>query len=121
MKKTRLIILYIFIINLLITPSILSGEEIFNYDSKNKRDPFIPLVTKSGVYTPSLAMNIESVADIFLEGTMVDPQGRSLAIVNGQVIKVGDQIGVFKVIRIEAARMIISDNNREYIINLSSK
>lgn len=100
---------------------ILASEETFTYNSRNKRDPLIPLVSESGVYAPGLEMSVESVADISLEGTMLDKSGNSLAIINGQILKTGGQIGVFKIIKIEAARIIISSGEREYIINLISE
>ncbi len=121
MKKTVVILLSIIIINLFVAQFILSAETVFNYNSKNRRDPFVPLVSETGVYAPGMEMNIESVADIVLEGTMVDPNGNSLAIINGQILKTGEQVGGFKIIKIEAARVIVSANDREYIINLSSE
>lgn len=121
MKKTVIILLNVVIINLLISQFMLSAETVFNYNSKNRRDPFVPLVSETGVYAPGMEMNIESVADIVLEGTMLDPSGNSLAIINGQIVKTGEQIGAFKVIKVEAARVTVSANDREYIINLSSE
>ena len=120
-KKNKLIILFVLIWALTAVAAYASEEQAFIYNSKNKRDPFIPLVTQSGVYAPGLEMAVESVADISLEGTMIDPQGGSLAIINGQILRLGDQIGIFKIIKIEAARVIVSAGEREYIINLSSE
>lgn len=113
--------LFILILILSIPPAAAFGQETVTYNSKGKRDPFIPLVTASGVYAPGLEMNVETVADISLEGTIVDPKGNSLAIINGQIVKTGDQIGVFKIIKIEAARIIVTSGEREYIINLISE
>lgn len=67
----------------------------FTYDNHNKRDPFAPLVSSSGSV---IAYDAElTVADMRLEGVLSDAKGQDLAIVNGKVVKPGDQIGPWQV------------------------
>lgn len=119
MKKNIFFVAMLLILNLFIGQFILSAEETPAYSSKNKRDPFVPLVTESGVYAPGLEMSVESVADISLEGTMFDPGGKSVAIINGQILSTGDQIGIFKIIKIDASGVVISSGEREYTVTLN--
>ncbi len=75
-----------------LTNSYAAGER-FIYDSKNKRDPFIPLVGKGmRLLVPQEAKSIEN---IILEGIVFDPEQASLAIINGEIFKEGDSIGGF--------------------------
>jgi butyrate kinase len=70
----------------------------FVYDDHGKRDPFVSLVSKSGMlvsYDADLAVN-----DLTLEGIVADTQGNNaanVAVVNGHVVRVGDHIGPYVV------------------------
>jgi hypothetical protein len=81
------------------------AQEQFVYDSKNKRDPFIPLVTPEGRL---LKLDEEEAAmgSLSLEGIIYDKNGLSYAVVNGEVIKVGDSINNYQVLKIEKNRVI---------------
>lgn len=61
----------------------------FSYDSHDKRDPFLVVEkTKTIVATEDGA-----ITQLKLEGIVLDPKGRSVAIVNGEMVKEGDRIG----------------------------
>jgi hypothetical protein len=96
------------------------AEEQFIYSSKGKRDPFVPLVTPEGSYVVDLE-EIGSAADIRLEGVVYDPQGRSIAIVNGIVIKEGDIIKGFELIKIETDRIVLSKDGELYMVRLQKE
>ncbi len=87
-----------------------SAQEQFVYDSKGKRDPFIPLVTPDGRL---LNLDTEQAKGALnLEGIIYDEKGVSYAIVNGAVVKIGDTVDGNQVLRIEDKKVIfIKDGN----------
>ncbi len=115
------IVLHIILMGFLIlnsSGSILFAEEEFIYDSRNRRDPFIPLVTKEG----KVLFGIESggsISGMVLEGIVWEPRGDSFAILNEIVAREGDVIEGFKVERIERSGIILLRDNQKFIINLT--
>jgi len=75
------------------------AQQEFLYDSKAKRDPFIPLVTSDGRLLK--LEQEEGVKGLLLEGIIYDKNGLSCAIVNGEVVKIGDWAGDYQVLKIE--------------------
>lgn len=82
----------------------LYAEEQFIYDSKNKRDPFVPLVTSDGRLL-KLEEEVASAA-LLLEGIIYDKNGLSYAIVNGEIVKIGDQVGGYQILKIEKNKVV---------------
>jgi hypothetical protein len=71
----------------------------FAYDSKGRRNPFIPLVTSDGRL---LKLDKEQAQqDLLVEGIIYDKQGRSYAIVNGSIFGIGDSVGDYQVLKIQ--------------------
>ncbi len=71
------------------------AQDGFVYDDHGKRDPFVPLVSSTGMvvtYDENLSLN-----DLTLEGIVADPSGNNLAIVNGKIVKAHDQVGPYEV------------------------
>lgn len=60
----------------------------FRYDSHNKRDPF-SLASASG----KIGKDANGATHLRLEGVVMDPKGKSLAVVNGEMVGEGDSIG----------------------------
>jgi hypothetical protein len=81
------------------------AEEQFIYNAKGKRDPFIPLVTPDGRLL-NLDKEEEATKGLLLEGIMYDKYGISYAIVNGRVVKVGDEVIGYQILRIEKNKVI---------------
>jgi len=75
------------------------AQEQFVYDSKGKRNPFIPLLTTDGRFL-KLEQG-EAPEGLLLEGIIYDKQARSYAIVNGSVVGIGDAVGGYQVLKIE--------------------
>ncbi|MFH1407249.1 MAG: hypothetical protein ABIH01_04555 [Candidatus Omnitrophota bacterium] len=99
----------------LLCASGLIAEEIFTYDAKGKRDPFMPLVTKEGriiVDKPS----VNSIEDVKLDAIIWDVQGKSLAMINGEVVAVGELIGDFNVAAIDSDSITLEIDAKEYKI-----
>jgi hypothetical protein len=76
----------------------LYAQEEFVYNAKGKRDPFISLVTPEGAL---LLEKEENITGILLEGIIYDKDGLSYAIVNGEIVKAGDEIGNYQILKIE--------------------
>lgn len=81
-----------------------AGQE-FKYDSKGKRNPFIPLVTDDGRLLKF--EEEEGVSkNLWLEGIIYDKYGLSWACVNGEIVKIGDKIGAYQVLKIEEDKVV---------------
>jgi type II secretory pathway component PulC len=80
------------------------AEEQFTYDSKGKRNPFIPLLTSDG-----RLINLDKEApkgDLIVEGIIFDKKGRSYAIVNGEVVGIGDAVAGYEILKIENDKVV---------------
>lgn len=85
------------------TPRSLSAEGGFIYDAQGRRDPFIPLVTSDGRLLKLDAK--ETKGQLTIEGIIYDEKGISYAIVNNVIVKIGDNIEGYQVLKIEADRI----------------
>lgn len=93
-----------------------SPEAPFIYNDHGKRDPFWKLVTPGGSI-----MNFEAdllISDLTLEGIILDPSGRNLAIINGNVVKQKDKLGAFVISKIEKDRVILLKGQENFILEL---
>jgi hypothetical protein len=99
------------------------------YDAEGKRNPFIPLVSEEGKLlrltgsTPEPAkadQDMEpgmSVMHPCVQGIVVDPRGSSFAVVNDEIVKEGDAIGDYQIVKIAADRVIFQkDGNPVEVI-----
>ena len=80
---------------------------LLRYESKDKKDPFIPVVTNDG----QLLMKIQSEEkdiDLNLEGIIYESKGQSMAIINGEILKVDDSIGNVKIVEIRKDSIVYS-------------
>jgi hypothetical protein len=82
------------------------------YDPHDRRDPFVPLVTLTSRDSSGL-VGVETVDEIVLEGIVFDPKNGSIVIVNGSVMKEGDESGNIKVIKINPDGVRLSLNGSE--------
>src|SRR3989338_2328858 len=75
-----------------------AGQDVFVYDDHGKRDPLWPLVGPAGNI-----LNYDKefqATDLKIEGIISGVNGQNLAIINGQIVKKGDQLGPLVVARI---------------------
>ena len=102
--------------------SALFAEEL-TYASKGKRDPFVPLVGSGAVYQVKEISDITSIEDVSLEGIVYDGKGKSLVIMNGLILKEGDQAGAVIVDKIEPKKVIlrVEDNVYEKVLTEEEK
>ncbi len=94
-------------------------SEGFVYNDHGKRDPFWKLVSPSGTilhYDSDLSMS-----DLTLEGIIFDPSGKSLAVINGMILKENDRVAVFLVETIEKNRVVLSKDQEKFVLELKKK
>jgi hypothetical protein len=78
-----------------------------NYDDGNRRDPFTPLSGLQGNVRRS------PDADLHIGGIIYDPMGGSIAVLNGESYREGDQIGNVTLISIFKDRVILQQEDAE--------
>ena len=94
----------------------LSASE-YKYDSRGRRDPFVPLIT-SGI-RPSLGlMSVEGIEDVKLEGIIFDPFGKSIAVLNGEIVKEGDRTYNVEIVKISDNTITLKIHDIPYTISL---
>ena len=96
------ILILVFIISM--ASCVLANEKDFSYNSKGNRDPFLTLVTQDGRILPG-ARAVSDTDDIELEGIIWDPNGKSMAILNGKLVKEKQRIMNMQVLLM---RMVIN-------------
>jgi len=105
---------------LFIFATISFAEDQFAYNAKGKRDPFISLVTTDG-----RLLNLDKEEDIskglLLEGIMYDKHGVSYAVVNSKVVKVGDEVVGYQVLKIEKNKVIFIKDGLPTVVELKKE
>jgi hypothetical protein len=77
-------------------------QKDYVYDIGAKRDPFIPLITSDGRFVQLERSQEELDASVLkLEGIIYDKYGLSYAIVDGSVVKVGDIVADYQVLKVD--------------------
>jgi len=89
----------------------------FVYDSKRKRDPFIPLVGLTSGAAIKELVDVTSMQDIVLGGIVYDKKSAA-AIVNGTFVKEGMRVGLVFIEKIEPKKVIlvIEDDRHEVLL-----
>lgn len=112
-------VFYVMICVAMLMGGFIFAEEEFIYNAKQKRDPFVPLVGEGGTYA-SDAYGVNSIEDIRLEGIVWEEGKASLAVVNGEIFREDEQIGVVKVLKIEKDAVIFDNEGERVKIELST-
>lgn len=90
-------------------------EEKYTYIYQGKRDPFVSLISPAGYL---LNLEPQDNNTLQLEGIMFDPKGSSMAIINGELLRVGDTLGDVLVTGIEPDRVTVIKNNEKIVVEL---
>lgn len=90
------------------------------YDSKGRRNPFIPLVAPDGRLL-NLDEDEKQKGDLIIEGIIYDKYGQSYAVVNAQVVRIGDEVGGYQVLRIEKNKVIFVKEGQAKEIELKEE
>jgi type II secretory pathway component PulC len=93
----------------------------FVYDSKGKRNPFIPLVTADGRFQKLESEETRKDTELKLEGIIYDKYGISYAVVDGSVVRIGDSVGDYRVLKIEEKRVIFMREGQEVTVDLKKE
>jgi len=92
----------------------------FAYDNKGKRDPFVPLLKgTTGGYAD--LENIEAVSELVLEGVVWDPEGGSLAVINGTILKEGESLGSVRLLKIDRQKAFLEIDGIKHEIYVREK
>ncbi len=110
------LLFFLFILFFLCLASASFAQDKITYDEQGKRDPFIALVTPDG-----RLLNLEptgSNAKIVVKGIIYDGSGRCYALINEEVVSIGDFILGYTVFKIEENKVILLKDNKpvEYIL-----
>ena len=82
------------------------AQQDFVYDTRGKRNPFIPLVTSNGMLMQLDKKEEFRPGDLLIEGIIYAKDGSSFAIVNGNVVGVGYYVDNYQVLKIEEDRVV---------------
>lgn len=92
----------------------------FIYDAHEKRNPFVPLVSADGRILEPQASK-KTAGEVYIEGIIYDAAGSSYAVINGEIVKAGDNVGNYQVIRIEPQKIIFLQEGKELAIELKKE
>jgi hypothetical protein len=86
-------------------------QQEFVYDSGDRRDPFVQLVSSDGRFVQIEPVRKDEEAEssesaLRIEGIIYDKFGLSYALVNGSVVKVGEFVNDFQVLKIEPDKVV---------------
>jgi len=86
------------------------AAEQATYNAHGKRDPFVPLVTSTMRSSASGLLGVENIDELSIEGVVYDPGHGSVVIVNGAILKEGEELGNVKVLEVkpEGARFLVN-------------
>ena len=89
-----------------------AAEKLYNV--KGKRDPFVQLVGSSTHAAAGGLLGVETLEEIVIEGIMADADPKnSIVVVNGSVLKEGQEAGTVKVLKIDPKGVLFSVNGIE--------
>lgn len=91
----------------------------FKYDDHDKRDPFWKLIGSRGMIV-SYDQDIQ-VAEMVLEGVMAEPEGGSVAIINGNIVKPNDKVGHYIIKEINVNTVILEKGKEIYTLKLKKE
>ena len=98
----------------MIFPGTVAAEEKKLYNVKGKRDPFVQLVGVSSKASTGGLLGVETIEEILVEGIVIDANPKSsVVIVNGSVMKEGQEVGNVKLLKIESQGATFSVNGIE--------
>ncbi|MFH1380648.1 MAG: hypothetical protein ABIH57_00555 [Candidatus Omnitrophota bacterium] len=91
------------------------AEDVYTYQSNGKRDPLIPLV---GVNISAISSldDIVNIEDVVLQGVATGAGGEKIAILNGEMVKVGQSGGRVTVKSISKDKVTITIDDEDYTL-----
>jgi hypothetical protein len=89
-----------------------AADEPAQYDAHGKRDPFVPLVTLTMREAPGL-IGVETADELNVEGIVYDDKKGSVVVINGSVLREGEELGAVKVLKIKPNGVVVTINGVE--------
>ena len=112
--KIRFFLWYLFLsFGMILMSSYAAATEKSLYEAHGKRDPFIPLVTANMKSSSSNLLGVDSIDDLVVEGVVYDPEHGSVVIVNGTILKEGEEFGGVKILKVKSNGATFSINGTE--------
>ena len=91
----------------------------FEYDAKDRRDPFKPLI-QDGHLVPGMGIGRDVEGDQpVLYGILWDPAGTSLALMNDGEYKVGDVVNGYQVVEIRRDAVVITSGGERTVLQIT--
>jgi len=94
-------------------------DAAFHYDSKGRRDPFIPLVRDGRVVSVTGDAQRAGGGAPVLYGILWDPAGKSIALLNDTEAKVGDTIEGYQVLEIRHDAVVLTNGGEPVVLQIS--
>jgi hypothetical protein len=95
-------------------------SDVFKYESRGRRDPFVPLIGQERPAVLKLE-DVTSIDDVKLEGIAVGPQGKKMAVLSGEMVKEGDKFGDLEIKEISKKEISLTIGGKPYKMNLSEE
>ena len=104
---------------ILAAPAAVSKSDLpFRYNSKGRRDPFVPLVRDGQIISAAQSTPVEASKPV-LHGILWDPGGQSIALINDAEVKVGNTIGDYQVTEIRHDAVVLSSGGETTVLQIS--
>ena len=116
----RITLIFILLITAFVQFSFLYNAEAFQYESKGKRDPFVPLV---GAEKPTAARlaDVTSIEDMKLEGIATGAKGEAVAIINGELVKTGEKVGDITITSVTKSSVTLNIGGKVHELKLQEE
>lgn len=89
------------------------------YDARRQRDPFVPLVAPDGTVRESANRPTQPVGltgPLQVQGIVYDPTGRSIAVINGEVMEAGERRETVEVVAIAPSSVTVRQGGVEQVL-----
>ena len=106
------------------TPTKTAGETStsdaapFRYDSRGRRDPFVPLVRDGRLVASGPGVQSDQSKPV-LYGILWDPTGHSIALINDTEVKEGDRIGNYQVKEIQHDAVVLDNGGEPMVLKIA--
>ncbi|MFH1305876.1 MAG: hypothetical protein ABIH74_05710 [Candidatus Omnitrophota bacterium] len=94
------------------------GSDEGKYDSRSRRDPFVPLAGVAETGTKGNIQEVRTIDDVILQGVVGGSKGARSVIMNGEILKEGDTAGRVSVLSVGRDSVRIKIDEEEHEVRL---